>query len=229
MNKIRVLIVEDDPMVAHINKNYTESVEGFTVIGVAETGQAALEFLDKESVDLIILDLFLPHTDGLEVLSQLRRDDREVDVIVITAADDSKTVNKVLRYGVVNYIEKPFQFERYQSVLEMYREFFTKTRLQQHLNQVDLDILWGGSRIASSEEMPKKLSSPTLGTLVDYLASQNQFLSAEEVASATGISRGTVRRYMEYLMERGLATRKIDYTSVGRPVHRFNIKVTKSN
>jgi two-component system response regulator DctR len=223
MNTIKVLIVEDDPMVAHINKKYTETVKGFTVIGVAKTGKDALNFLEQNTVDLIVLDLYLPQISGLEALDALRREGQEVDVIVITAADDSKTVAKVLRYGVIAYIEKPFQFERYQSVLEAYRDFFQKTNQKQRLNQEDIDCLSVVRKEAVSEEMPKNFSSSTLGTLVRYLVSQNQFLSAQEVALGVDISRGTVRRYLEYLVEQGLASKIMDYKSVGRPVHRFKI------
>jgi two-component system response regulator DctR len=233
MNKIRVLIVEDDPMVAHINKKYTETVEGFTVLGVVKTGKAALEFLKKDIVDLMILDLYLPQISGVEALDALRREGQEVDVIVITAADDSKTVAKVLRNGVIAYIEKPFLFERYQSVLEAYRDFFHKAHQQQHLNQEDIDCLSVVRKEAVSEEMPKNFSSLTLDTLVRYLTSQNQFLSAQEVAFSVNISRGTVRRYLEYLVEQGLIEKVMDYKSVGRPVHRFKMNTpsisTKSN
>jgi len=225
MNKIRVLIVEDDLMVAHINKKYTEAVKGFTIIGVAHTGKAALEFLKLNAVDLIILDLYLPQISGMEALDTLRGEGYDADVIVITAADDSKTVSEVLRRGVIAYIEKPFQFGRYQSVLEAYREFFHKAHQQLHLNQEDIDCRLIAHKTVAPEEMPKNFSSPTLDTLVRYLTRQNQFLSAQEVAFGVEISRGTVRRYLEYLVEQGLVNKVMDYKSVGRPVHRFKITV----
>lgn len=222
--KIRVLIVEDDPMVAHINKKYTEAVEGFIVVGAVKTGKTALEFLEQNEVDLMILDLYLPQISGLEALNTLRREGWAVDIIVITAADDSKTITTVLRQGVVAYIEKPFQFERYRSVLEAYREFFRKTHEQPHLKQEDIDCLLSPRKSTITEEMPKNFSSATLDTLVNYMANHSNFLSAEEVAVGVGISRGTVRRYLEYLVAQGLASKIMDYTSVGRPVNRFKIK-----
>jgi len=225
MDKIRVLIVEDDPMVAYVNKKYTEMVEEFVVIGVVQTGKGALEFLKLNAVELIILDLYLPQMGGVEALETLRREGHDVDVIVITAADDSKTVSKVLRHGVIAYIEKPFQIERYQLVLEAYSKFFHKTHNQQYLNQEEIDCLLVTHKQVAPEQIPKNFSSQTLESLVDYLASQNQFLSAQEVAFAVGLSRGTVRRYLEYAVEQGLISKVMDYKSIGRPVNLFKIIV----
>ncbi|MDU2065432.1 MAG: response regulator [Sporomusaceae bacterium] len=228
MNKIKVLIVEDDPMVSHINKQFTESVENFTVVGLAKTGHEALDFISQNPVDLIILDLYLPQLTGLETLDILRKDEHNVDIIVISAADDTKTITKVLRRGVIAYIEKPFQFERYQAVLERYREFFYKTHEQDQLNQADIDILLVSDKKTASNNTPKNFSPATLDTLVNYLSKQTKFLSAEEVASDIGISRGTIRRYLEYLVEQNMANKTLDYSSVGRPINRFKLSSTYS-
>lgn len=223
IDKIRVLIVENDPMVSHIIKNYTESVKEFTVIGVVRTGEAALQFLKLNAVELIILNLYLPQMSGMEVLHTLRLERQDVDVIVITAADNSNTVSKVLRYGVIAYIKTPFQIERYQLVLEAYREFFHKSHRQQHLNQEDIDFRLVAYKKLVLAETPKTISSKTLKTLVRYLASQDQFLSAQEVACGVDISRVTIRRYLEYLVEQGLINRVMNYQSVGRPLHLFKM------
>lgn len=61
---IKVLIVEDDPMVAHINKKYTESVAGFSVTNICSNGKEALEIINNTTIDLIILDLYMPKLDG---------------------------------------------------------------------------------------------------------------------------------------------------------------------
>ena len=75
MKEFRVLIVEDDPMVADINKKFTEAVPGFVVAGIARNGRDALQLLEKEKPDLLILDVYMPEVDGLNVLSLLRKTD----------------------------------------------------------------------------------------------------------------------------------------------------------
>jgi two-component system response regulator DctR len=223
MSSIRVLIVEDDPMVADINKSYTEAVKGFTVVGVARNGDEALTFIAQNPPDLVILDVFMPEVNGVEVLSQIRNEDRPIDVIMITAADDTATVSKVLRKGVVAYIEKPFKFERYRSVLERYRRYRETLGQKSTIGQDEIDSLLHVRERAEEREMPKNFHAQTLSLIVNYLGSQDKLLSAEEVAAGVGISRVTSRRYLEYLTSQGQVQMELDYISVGRPIHRFRL------
>ena len=224
VDDIRVLIVEDDPMVADINKKFTEAVTGFTVVGVVKDGAAALAFVAQKSVDLIILDNYLPEKTGVEVLAELRRRDQPVDVIMVTAADDSKTVSRILRQGVVGYIAKPFKFERYRAVLEAYRSFREKTLKKTNLAQEDIDEMFSvRQRSAGPDDIPKNFSQQTMNLIIDFLAGQTAPLSAEEIAAGGGISRVTARRYLEYFVDLGRVQRTMEYLTVGRPVHRFKL------
>ena len=220
---LRVLIVEDDPMVADINKRFTEAVSGFKVIGTARNGQQALAFIEQKPVDLMILDIFLPEKSGLEILQELRSKSYPVDVMMITAADDSETVSKVLRCGVIYYIAKPFKFERFRSVLESYRTFRQKTMHKASLNQQDIDSLLTLRPLNAREKIPKNLSTHTMNLIVQYLVAQTAGLSADEIAAGVGLSRVTVRRYMEYLLEQGKVVKVMDYLTLGRPLHRFKL------
>lgn len=223
MSKIKVLIVEDDPMIADIVQRFTQAVEGYTVIGIARNGESALEVIRKTSVDLVVLDIFLPVINGIDVLAALRREEREVDFVIVTAAEDSKTVSKILRHGVIAYITKPFKFERFRSVLEAYRGFYRKTCNQRNINQKDIDNLMAAPQFPHPAETPKNLNAQTMDAIINFLVTQKKFLSAEEVASGMGLSRGTVRRYLEFLVELGQVKKAMDYLSVGRPVNRFQI------
>ncbi len=223
VENIRVLIVEDDPMVADINKNYTEAVKGFSVVGVAKTGKEAIALLNSKRPDLLLLDIYLPESSGVELLSRLRKEDRPVDVIMITAADDSATVAKVLRQGVIAYIAKPFKFDRYRAVLEGYRKFRQKIQQKSNLEQEEIDNFLAIRGTRDERDMPKNIQNQTLTLIVDYLLNQQQPLSAEEVAAGVGISRATTRRYLEYLENQNEVEMELDYISVGRPIHRFRL------
>ena len=71
-------------------------------------------FLKDHQVDLILLDVYMGKETGLDMLVELRKADDPVDVIVITAANDKESVQTALRYGAVDYLIKPFSFERFQ-------------------------------------------------------------------------------------------------------------------
>lgn len=66
-----MLIYEDDPMVAELNKGYLNQMEGFQWIGTISDGLKALDFLTKNQVDLILLDVFMPQMNGMELLKKL--------------------------------------------------------------------------------------------------------------------------------------------------------------
>ena len=89
---IRVLIIEDDPMVAEFNKRYLQEVKGFTLAGIVHTVKAAMEYLKSEQVDLILLDVYMPGATGLELLRFIREKNILIDVILITAAADKENI-----------------------------------------------------------------------------------------------------------------------------------------
>lgn len=120
---IRVVVIEDDPMVQEINTQFIERVAGYQVVGVAGNGAEGVRLVGELSPDLVVMDVFMPVQDGLKALAELRVNNEAVDVIVITAAKDKPTIQAMLRNGAVDYIIKPFQFERIRQSLESYRQY----------------------------------------------------------------------------------------------------------
>ena len=104
----KVIIVEDDPMVAMINRHYVEHDKRFSVVQCFRSGDEALAYLQKNSVDLVILDVYMPGMDGLSLLKKIRMDDISVDIIMVTASNDKNTLENILRFGVIDYLVKPF-------------------------------------------------------------------------------------------------------------------------
>ena len=82
----RILIVEDDPMVANLNSRLIQTMEGFELAGIANDAKEALAFLTENTVDLILLDIYMPGMNGLEMLSRVREMKCPVDVLVVSAA-----------------------------------------------------------------------------------------------------------------------------------------------
>ncbi len=223
-NEITTLIVEDDPMVLEINKQFVEKVEGFTVVGSAQSGKKALELLKLQKPQLVILDIYLPDLSGIEILKEIRALGYPADVIMITAARDAETIKEVLRYGAIDYIVKPFKFSRMQNALLSYRMLRTKLEEKSILDQEEIDALKKSNAPAKPfEELPKGLNEVTLRQIFLYLVKKKDSLSAEEVAEGVGIARVTARRYLEYLSKIGKLQLEIQYGSVGRPINRYYI------
>jgi len=105
----RILIVEDEARIAAFLEKGLKA-NGFATLVSAE-GRQAMRLVGSGSFDLVILDLGLPDVDGLEVLEELRRRDRRVPVIILTARDSLTDTVAGLEGGADDYIAKPFRFE----------------------------------------------------------------------------------------------------------------------
>ncbi len=219
---ITVLIVEDDPMVADVNKRFVESVPGFTVIDIVTTGIQAVETVKELKPDLTLLDVYLPDLSGVDVLRRIRRWNVPTDVILITAAQDTATIQDVFRFGAIDYIIKPFKLARLVSALNSYQTLRKSLKRRSSFDQETLDRLTLGKPADDREgRLPKGLHELTLRQVMLYLIQQNRPLSAEDVAAGVGLARVTARRYLEYLEKSGKAVLELQYGSVGRPVNRY--------
>jgi len=220
---LRVLVVEDDPVVGDINKEFAERLEGFQVVGVARTAAAAMEAVQRLRPDLVLLDVYMPDGDGVQLLKEIRRMDGDVDVIPVTAARSASVVKDLVRNGAVGYIIKPFKFERFAAALQAYRRWRASLDGESSLTQAEVDRLRRVLVTPLENELPKGLDYLTLRTITDLLDRRREFLTAEEVAEEVGASRVTARRYLEYLAEVGQAEVKLVYGAVGRPVRRYQL------
>lgn len=146
-----VLLIEDDPMVQEVNRQFIERVEGFKVIGTAVNGSEGLHLVRKLEPDLVFLDIYMPSQDGVETLRKLRAEALPVDVIVVTAAKDASTIRQMVQKGVSDYIIKPFKFERVRDALEQYRAHHAALMAEGTLSQTELDKILHGTGERSGE------------------------------------------------------------------------------
>ncbi len=230
---INVLIVDDDPMVAELNRRYLEQVDGFRWQGSVSTIQAAKQMLleGDAPIDLVLLDIYMQKDNGLDLLPVIRQMPNNVDVIMISSASDMPAIKKALRYGVVDYLIKPFQFTRFQEALSAYREEHQLLEQNEALNQSELDTLIrrNNSRVAPDKtKLPKGLTKLTLQSVWDWVKqSRKQAFSTEEMAAEIGISRVSCRKYLVYMAEIGVLDTDIFYGSVGRPVYLYKLVPAK--
>lgn len=213
-----VLIVEDDPMVAMINKQYVNQNPHFHVSSVCKDGTSALEYLNDNIVHLVILDVYMPHTDGLSLLRQIRERQIPVSVIMVTAANDSTTLEEALRFGITDYLVKPFYNSRFQQALETFLSRQNAFHDLSSFSQHHIDALINGTHRKTTEQLPKGIQEQTLNTICNFLENNSAVgLTGEEIADKVGLSRVTVRRYMNFLLEKGKITGRMNYETGGRP------------
>ena len=115
MGDINVLIVDDNKEFCQLLAEFFEMNEDFNVVETLYNGEQALNYLKKnENPDVLILDLIMPHLDGIGVLEELNADDLidNMKIIALTAMGHDKIMKTVIELGVDYYIMKPFDLDK---------------------------------------------------------------------------------------------------------------------
>ena len=221
----KVLIVEDDPMVAMINEQYIKRNKNFEIVGNCNNGLSALDFIENNTVDLLILDVFMPKMDGFETLRQIRNKQITVDAIMVTAANERESLEEALHLGIVDYLVKPFTFDRFQMALEKYIAQNNALKDIETLNQKNIDHIFDNSRKKSNDLFPKGIQERTLIIIMEYLNSnKGKWFTGDEIAEKVNLTGVTVRRYMNYLAESGRVVSEMNYETGGRPCMKYKVE-----
>ena len=221
---LRTIIVDDDPDVVDIHRQFVDAYPGFVVVGDSSTGAGAMDLISQLNPDVMLLDFYLPDCSGLDVLRKLRSERSHwVEVVAVTAARDAASVREARALGVRYYLAKPFTAaalrERLDEVVQQYSAI-RNTPMSGPLDQRTVDRIIANTP-AQRTPAPKGLSESTLHRVTVILRSAGAELSAAELAELVGMSRVGARRYLEYLVRHGQAVVEPHYGATGRPVHRY--------
>ncbi len=226
---LRVLIVDDDFMVARIHGRFVEKTDGFEVAGTAHTGAEALELTAALEPDLLLLDVHLPDLTGLEVLERLRGQGRDVAVVMVTAERGASAVRSALHGGALQYLVKPFEYDdladRLRGVASTLATLDAPRGGQPgEVDQATIDRAFGaGPRSDVPNALPKGLSPETADLVLDAARAAGE-ISASEAAEVAGLSRVTARRYLEHFVDVGTAEVRLRYGGTGRPERRYRVR-----
>ncbi|EJT6498938.1 response regulator [Clostridium perfringens] len=218
----KILIVEDDPMVALINKRFLENMGFKNILGPVQTEEEIIKVLDKENIDLILLDVYLPKKNGIDILKSLRYKKYLTDVIMITAANSVEEVKRAFAYGVTDYLVKPFEFERFEEAINKYKQKNNLLNKREALSQQDIDVI--SKSVEEKIELPKGLNQKTLDRIMEFLKeNQGKVWTLREIAYELKISNVTIKKYMDYLED----VKKVNVTltsgNVGRPEYKYTL------
>lgn len=226
---INVMIIEDDPMVRDINSKFLKKIDDFKLVKAASNLSEAIEFMESNKVDLILLDIYLPKENGLEFLKKLRKEGTEVDVILITADKTSIMIQEALRYGAVDYLIKPFTLERFKEALgkykQMYNSFLNSNTIEQKTLDKYISSAATSDKSNDEEDFEKGINKYTYKIIWNEIeSSRDEYKTADEISASTGVARVTVRKYLDYMEKENKVKKLIEYGKVGRPQHKYKIK-----
>ena len=197
---MRLLIVEDEKELCDtIAKTLYQS--GYEV-DTCYDGDEALDYILAEDYDLIVLDLNLPGTDGMDILKELRKENEETKVLILSAR--SQIMDKVegLDAGANDYMEKPFHLQELEArIRSLTRRKFIQKDICLHCGEIKFDTK---KREAYAKETLVSLTRKENGILEYLLLNQGRPVSQEELmehvwdASADSFS-GAIRVHMSSL------------------------------
>ena len=217
---MKVLIIEDDPMVAMIHKEYFKRKEHNFGISHVKSLEDAKKFIENNEIDLIVLDNYLTDGQGIDFLPELKG----FPIIMITAANDIQTVEAALSNGVVDYLVKPFTYERFAQAIDKVQDY-VKLLSKEKINQDLIDDYLNSGRVEEEEDnLPKGLSRITLKKVLEAIKQHNSGFTTQQIADKLDISRITIRKYLNHLVNINILSEDAEYYTSGRPVSVFTVE-----
>ncbi len=186
MNKTNILIADDHPIFRQGVRNLVEQYEGMSVVAEANDGQSAIRLINFHKPEIVIVDLFMPNTDGLGVVQWTQENCPETACIILTMLTDEAFIDKAISMGAKGYLFKEDAYDQLHNCLKSVRE--------------------GNTYVSPSLASPAVLQSPVdsavvaklnqlTNTQLTLLQLLSDFKTSREIADLMHISHRTVQNH----------------------------------
>jgi len=208
MDKIKILMADDHPVVRAGIRGMLETQPDFEVIAEAENGQEALDQVVKLKPDVVLMDLRMPEMDGVEAIGKIKESHPEIHIMVLTTYDTDADIVRAVEAGATGYLlkdaprEELFRAVRGTAKGETVLASVVAARLmgkvrdhgEQALSAREIDVLMLVARGASNQDVAGKLHVST-ATVKSHLIQIYQKLGVSDRTAAvtTAIERGIIR------------------------------------
>jgi DNA-binding NarL/FixJ family response regulator len=196
-SKVRVLIVDDHPLVRRAIRMSCDDRPNIEVVGEAGTGHQALEEARRLQPDLILLDLAMPDLSGIEVVKQLRLEGSSADILILTGSDEGTASFDALRAGVQGYVQKGQPMAEVVSAIESMAAgkaaYSQESRHNAHEQLRLFARRSGNSAKATARFTPREK---------DVLVSLAEGLPTKQIARRLGVSRRTIETHISNVYDK---------------------------
>ena len=168
-----ILIVDDNPVNIDLLLNILKGEYRF---GVAKNGAKALEYLEQNEPDLILLDVMMPEIDGFEVCKKLKADPRftDIEVIFITALSDTKYIAQGFELGAVDYITKPFKAAEVKARVQTH---MTLKKMKEALNRQNVAL---ENQVKNKTAQLQEMFNATVGGMALMAESRDPYTAGHQ-------------------------------------------------
>lgn len=196
MEKIRIMLVDDQMLLREGLKTIINMQEDFEVVAEAENGQIAIETMGKTQVDVVLMDIRMPVMNGVEASAKIKRDFPATAIMILTTFDDDEYIIDALTNGADGYLLKDIDA---QHLIQSMRDVHQGQMMLPSKVATKLAASISGRNYAKSKERQK------IGINGDHLLSERekeigllivQGLSNKQIARKLFLSEGTVKNYI---------------------------------
>src|SRR6056297_1517821 len=194
----KVLAVDDEQDVLFTLEAIGEVAD--FVIETVDNSKKALKKLRDNGYSLLIVDYHMPGMSGLQLVKEIRKEYKEIPILVLTVDESIELANDFLKAGASDFANKPIKTADLIS------------RINIHLNMSDIES--ANFEKVNDLSIPKGMSRKTLKIIVDYLNKQTEFETIEEISEGTGLAYQTVHRYLKFLNNESIVNKDLSYGTV---------------
>jgi DNA-binding NarL/FixJ family response regulator len=188
MEKIRILVVDDHPVVREGVRLFLEGDKKFEIVGEAESGEEAIKKVEELKPDVVLLDLKMPGIGGVEATKRMKERFPDVRILILTVYVEDEYVKEALRAGAQGYL--------------------LKEASQDELKKAIIQVNEGGSYIASKvmgtlvEEVAGKRKSYLTQREREVLKLMSEGLTNKEIAEELGLGIETIKTHARNIFEK---------------------------
>ncbi|HWO97395.1 MAG TPA: response regulator [Bacillus sp. (in: firmicutes)] len=210
---LKVAIAEDDFRIAQAQEQFLLKMKDVKVVGKALNAKETMELLERETIDLLLLDIYMPDELGAELLPKIQVCFPKVDIIMSTADGNE----------VCNYLVKPIKLEKFVDTIEYCKKNNQQLNRDSSVDHSLIDIYFGSLKGIDvyQKNSPSGVDPLTLQKAKEIIEDLEGGITAGEMGKKMGASRTTARRYLEYLVSINECQLKYEYGIVGRPEHKY--------
>lgn len=198
MNKLKIILVDDQPILLEGLKSLITTCEDMEVIACAHDGQEAIELARKYQPDVILMDIRMPKMNGVEATKMIKSEFSQITVIILTTFEDDEYIIDALRYGASGYLLKDMGIHQLaQSIRDGVKgNLLLPTRIASKLTA---HMIHSPSRVSSFKEEYTPREKEMIQLLVQGCTNQ-------EIADRLFLSIGTVKNYLSQIYAKAQVT-----------------------
>ncbi len=225
MERIKVLVVEDQPKILKNQLKLLEKFPELEIVGSAMSGEAALDEVEANIPDVILCDLGLPQMSGIDVTRQVKAKHPEVEILIFTIFDEEEKVLEAIKAGASGYLLKGAEAER---VVESIKDVHSggsviqpnlARSLLRHFRMPEEGPAPAEPPPATSAPAPKGLQvevhRPLTNRELEVLQIIAKGLSNNEAAGVLGLSKATIRTHLEHIYQKLDVTNRVEAVTEG--------------